>query len=55
MEERKKFRFLTDEEYLSLPERERAPYLQAASAELERRQKQLRELVQQMITENTSK
>jgi hypothetical protein len=53
--EEKKFRFLTDEEYLKLPEGERVPYLHAASAELDRRQRQLRELVQQMVKENTSK
>jgi hypothetical protein len=55
VESQKRFRFLTDEEYASLPPAERGPYLQAASAELERRQKQIRELVRQMVKENPAK
>jgi hypothetical protein len=40
------FRFLSDEEFLALSNKERAVYLSRASRELEARQKRLREQLQ---------
>jgi hypothetical protein len=51
-ENKRRFRFLTDEEYGKLASEERGPYLQAAAKELEWRQQKLRELVQELITEH---
>ena len=50
-EEKKRFRFLTDEEYGKLAPEERAPYLHAAAKELQWRQEKLRELVAELIKE----
>ena len=55
MADTQKFRFLTDEEYFKLPAEQRMVYLRGASAELERRQVQLRELVKHMVKENEQK
>ena len=52
-ENKKRFRFLSDEEYGKLAPDERGPYLQAAAQELEWRQQKLRELVQELISENS--
>ena len=42
------FRFLSDEEFLALSNRDRAVYLSRASQELEARQKRLREQLQML-------
>ena len=48
----KRFRFLSDDEYTNLTPDARLPYLRAASQELERRQEQIRALMQELMKEN---
>ena len=54
-ENNKRFRFLSDDEYFNLTPDARVPYLRAASQELERRQAQLRALMQTLTEENRPK
>ena len=53
-EEKKEFRFLSDDEFLKLLGKEKAIYLSMAAQELEHRQRQLREQMQQLDKEQGS-
>ena len=54
-EKNKRFRFLSDDEYVNLTPDARLPYLRAAQQELQRRQEKIRALMDELVKENRPK